>query len=45
LAAKDESRPEALARELGPLAHAASVEGAIADADEPLRKRSQHRPQ
>jgi 8-hydroxy-5-deazaflavin:NADPH oxidoreductase len=33
LAAKDESRAEALARELGPLARAASVEDAIADAD------------
>jgi predicted dinucleotide-binding enzyme len=33
LTAKDESRAEALGRELGPLAHAASVEGAIADAD------------
>jgi 8-hydroxy-5-deazaflavin:NADPH oxidoreductase len=32
LAAKDESRAEALARELGPLARAASVEDAIADA-------------
>ena len=33
LAAKDESRAEALAQELGPLAHAASVEDAIAGAD------------
>jgi predicted dinucleotide-binding enzyme len=33
LAAKDESRAEALARELGPLARAASVEDAVADAD------------
>lgn len=33
LAAKDESRPEALAHELGPLARAASVEDAIVDAD------------
>jgi predicted dinucleotide-binding enzyme len=33
LAAKDESRVEALAQELGPLARAASVEDAIADAD------------
>jgi len=33
LAAKDESRAEALARELGPLARAASVGDAIADAD------------
>jgi predicted dinucleotide-binding enzyme len=33
LAAKDESRAEALAQELGPLARAASVEDAIADAD------------
>jgi predicted dinucleotide-binding enzyme len=33
LAAKDKSRPEALAQELGPLARAASVEDAIADAD------------
>ena len=33
LAAKDESRAEALADELGPLARAASVEDAIAGAD------------
>jgi 8-hydroxy-5-deazaflavin:NADPH oxidoreductase len=33
LAAKDKSRPEALAQELGPLARPASVEDAIADAD------------
>jgi predicted dinucleotide-binding enzyme len=33
LAAKDKSRSEALAQELGPLARAASVEDAIADAD------------
>jgi 8-hydroxy-5-deazaflavin:NADPH oxidoreductase len=33
LASKDESRAEALAQELGPLAHAASVEDAIAGAD------------
>ena len=33
LAAKDESRAEALAQELGPLAHADSVEDAIAAAD------------
>ena len=33
LAAKDESRANALATELGPLARAASVEDAIADAD------------
>ncbi len=33
LAAKDESRAEALADELGPLARAASVEGAVAGAD------------
>ncbi len=33
LAAKGESRAEALAQELGPLAHAASVEDAIAAAD------------
>lgn len=33
LAAKNESRAEALAQELGPLAHAASVEDAIAGAD------------
>jgi predicted dinucleotide-binding enzyme len=33
LAAKDESRAEMLAKELGPLAHAASVEDAIAGAD------------
>jgi predicted dinucleotide-binding enzyme len=33
LTAKDESRAEALARELGPLVRAASVEDAIADAD------------
>ncbi len=33
LAAKDESRAEALANELGPLARAASVEDAIASAD------------
>jgi 8-hydroxy-5-deazaflavin:NADPH oxidoreductase len=33
LAAKDESRAEALAQELGSLAHAASVEDAIAGAD------------
>jgi predicted dinucleotide-binding enzyme len=33
LAARDESRPEALAHELGALARAASVENAIADAD------------
>jgi 8-hydroxy-5-deazaflavin:NADPH oxidoreductase len=33
LAAKDQSRPETLAHELGPLAHAASVEEAIAGAD------------
>jgi predicted dinucleotide-binding enzyme len=33
LAAKDESRAEALAEELGPLARAASVEDAIAGAD------------
>ena len=33
LAAKDESRAEALAHELGPLARAASVEDAIGDAD------------
>jgi 8-hydroxy-5-deazaflavin:NADPH oxidoreductase len=33
LAAKDESHPEALAQELGPLARAASVDGAIAGAD------------
>jgi 8-hydroxy-5-deazaflavin:NADPH oxidoreductase len=33
VAAKDESRAEALAHELGSLARAASVEGAIADAD------------
>ena len=33
LAAKDESKAEALANELGPLAHAASVEDAIASAD------------
>jgi 8-hydroxy-5-deazaflavin:NADPH oxidoreductase len=33
LAAKNESRAEALASELGPLARAASVEDAIADAD------------
>ncbi len=33
LAAKDESRAEALATELGPLARAASVDDAIADAD------------
>src|SRR5258705_12579533 len=32
LAAKDDSRPQALARELGPLARAASVEDAIAGA-------------
>ena len=33
LAAKDESRAQALANELGPLARAASVEDAIGDAD------------
>jgi len=33
LAAKDGSRAEALADELGPLAHAASVEDAVAGAD------------
>ena len=33
LAAKDGSRAEALADELGPLAHAASVEDAVARAD------------
>ncbi len=33
LAAKDESKAEALANELGPLARAASVEDAIASAD------------
>ena len=33
LAAKDESRAEALAKELGPLARAASVEDAIAGGD------------
>jgi predicted dinucleotide-binding enzyme len=33
LAAKDESRAETLAEELGPLARAASVEDAIAGAD------------
>ena len=33
LAAKDESRAETLAKELGPLARAASVEDAIADTD------------
>src|SRR5882724_11738432 len=32
LAAKDDSKPQALASELGPLARAASVEDAIADA-------------
>jgi 8-hydroxy-5-deazaflavin:NADPH oxidoreductase len=33
LTAKDESRPQALAEELGPLAQAASVEEAIGGAD------------
>jgi len=33
LAAKDEAGPEALAQELGPLAHAASVEDAVTGAD------------